>query len=643
MIDTIEFVLHEVNEKIVDLNSQSGQRFKNSFNQLLYDRLCEYENKYILRKKDFVHETTIANPDGSNYLRKSLPKDYVRSRRDGSIVDTGKNTEVFFRPVRGDITTPSSDYRIQFWVTETYDAIRFRFSIPKYLYNHNIAQFVPNYASERFKQNPFTIREWSGQIKEIRQRIKEIIMTFFDDLTVMLNLESIANFDIRNVEIKALDLCYNQFHTSKENVLDYLAAQKKIFSMRIKSNTQTYDTTDTSLYYRHSNDGFYFKIYHKGSEFEANDLPRLFKENEAFFDTRKVELMKKGKEIFEKYFPETHKKLKGRTEDLILKYYKTYVTTNENIAYCEAIDKIMKFKLKFLHSEANKILRYEINFTRTYISTLYKREIYRKTDKNWKAFKKSYDLIKKYDLLISQGRPEKAKILQQRMLITNKTRNQYELYHKSLHLKHEFHLQTDKHLQQHEFEFHDYHLTTIHKNYKLVENKKATFSDDLFKLIYKRFLEEIDFFQIKQPKETISILEQIDDYNKKTSQRIKNYIKFFGDNSIKKLTTAQKRNKDLKLIRKTRLKIVLDYLEQGQSIDQIAKTLGMSKSTKYELIKELEKFNIHKQTVKHKFDFRLLKTNFTTYYEKFLTSNYHQNLFHNPMLADFDTIRKPYH
>jgi hypothetical protein len=658
MIDTIEIVLHEVNEKIVDLNSPSGSRFKNSFNQLLYDRLCEHENKYLLRQKDFVHETVIENPDGTTYKRKSTPKDFVYSRREGGIVDTGKNVEIFFRPVKGSIITPSSDYRMQFWVTENYDAIRFRFSVPKYLYNHNIAQFVPNYASERFKNAPFSMREWSGQIKEIRKRIIEIIYTFFDDLTVMLNLESIANFDMRNVEIKSIDLCYNQIHTSKENVMDYLHAQKKIFSMRVKSNTQTYDTTDSSLYYRHSNDGFYFKIYHKGAEFEANDMQRLFKENETFFENFKTnlysqnpdgskklvrsgDLMQKAKEIFKLHFPETEKKLKGKTEDLILKYYKTYLPTKENEAYCYAIDKIMKWKLKFLHTEANKILRYEINFTRTYISTLFKREVFRKSDKNWKDLKKAHDLIKRYDLLISQGRTEQAKIFSKRYLLNKEIRSKYEVYHRSLNLKHEFYLQTSEKVQRHETYFVDYHKN----NYRSIsELKQASFSDELFKVLYKRFLDEIEFFQVKNPQETTTILEQIDDYNKKTQIRINNYKRVFGDIAFSKLTTAQKRNKDLKLIRKTRLKIVLDKLEQGESIDQIAKTLGMSKSTKYELIKELEKFNIHKQTVKHKFDFRLLKTNFSTYYERFLIQpNYAQNLFLNPMLIDFDTIRKPYH
>lgn len=651
MIDTIEIVLHGVNEKIIDLNSPTGYVFKNSYNQMLYDRLCEYESRYITRVKDFVHETTLENPDGTNYKRKSIPKDYVRSRREGAVVDThGSNTEIFFRPVKGDIATPSSDYRIQFWASENADAITLRFAIPKYLYNHNIAQFVPNYASERFKREPFSMREWSGQIKHIRQRIIEIIYTLFDDLSVMLNTESIANFDISNVEVKRLDLCYNQYHTSKENVLDYLNAQKKIFTSRVKKNTQTYDTMETSLYYRHSDDGFYFKIYHKGSEFLHADFPRLFKENESYFENRKFDLMPKAKEIFKQHFPETEKKLKGKTEDLIFKYYKTYLPSDENIGYCSAIDKLLKWKLKFLINESSKILRYEMSFTRTYLSTLYKREIFRKTDKNWKQLKRSHDLIKRYDLLLSQGKPEQAKIFLIKNRIDKQTRIEYEIVHRSLHKKHEFYLQTSKKIQTHESVFSDsfiisnkFKFASNSKN-TMLELKEATLSDDLFKLLYKRFEEEIQFFQIKQPKETYSILEQIDLYNKKVEKRIENHIRVFGEDSFKKLTHTQKRKMDLSKFNKPSLKILLDKLEDGNSIDKICKDLGMSKSSYHSRLNDLKKFDIHKQTVKHKFDFRLLDTNFGAYYAKFLTEpNYARNMFHNPLLVDFDTIRSKYH
>src|SRR5690606_39225786 len=243
----------------------------------------------------------------------------------------------------------------------------------------------------------------------IYERIIEFIYTFFDDLSVLINLPSIANFNIQNVEIKRLDLCYNQFFLSQEMVVDYIRAQKKFYEAKIKKNSLVGNETDTSLYYRHSTDGFYFKIYSKGHEFENNDLPRLLKENEQKFDrdTSEKKTLEKFKEIFKKHFPETDKKLKGKTEDLIFSYYKTYINSKENQAYVYDLEKHLKIKTKFLLESAKKILRYEMSFTSTYMSTLYKRELFRKRCKNWKKMRENHDKVKRYDLYLSQGQKEK--------------------------------------------------------------------------------------------------------------------------------------------------------------------------------------------------------------------------------------------
>ena len=84
------------------------------------------------------------------------------------------------------------------------------------------------------------------------------------------------------------------------------------------------------------------------------------------------------------------------------KFYKTYVKSTDKNEFVTELEELLPYKLSFLLKEANKILRYEMSFTSTYISTLYKRSIFRSKCPNWKQLLKSHNLIKRYDLLISQ-------------------------------------------------------------------------------------------------------------------------------------------------------------------------------------------------------------------------------------------------
>src|SRR5690606_3693900 len=190
-------------------------------------------------------------------------------------------------------------------------------------------------------------------------------------------------------------------------------------------------------------------------------------------------------------------------------------------------------------------------FTRTYMSTLYKRHIYRKTCKNWKTLQNNYDKIKRYDLLISQGKPNQAEDYKKKHMVdytalfryaTDKDsaqysdkrmsviRKDYDTIHRSLFKKHEFYLKTDNNVKATEMflsqpEF-DRHRTD--KRYKIEELKEATFSQELIKIMVKIFQEEIEYFQRIEVEETTTILDQIDRYNEKAERNKKNYIKLYG-------------------------------------------------------------------------------------------------------------------
>ncbi|MNQ19184.1 hypothetical protein D3C85_322420 [compost metagenome] len=641
MLDTVTFVLHSINEKTINLapNVLNGKEYANDFNRILYERLLEYESVYVERTRDFLNKKEIINPDDTYFISETVKRVGWVHRR-GAIIETKDKGEMFFRPVRGNLSTPSSEYRTKFSVSENYDAITFELSIPKYLYNHNVAQFVPNIDSKRYRDNVFLSREMYHQVNNIQQRLIEFIRTFFTDLAEPLKLPTLLYFDMRHVEVKRLDLCYNQIFPSHEMVLDYLSSQRKFYKTRLRKDTIVQDDRDTSFYYRHSTDGFFFKIYSKGDEFEFSDLPRLFKENEQFFDDNREGLLPEMKKVFEKHFKEAYQKHNGRVEDLIFAYYKTYIKNPEYVKFCEEIEDFLLIKLSFLYREASKILRYEMSFTRKYMSTLYKRDLFRHKCPKWKKAMKSYNLIKRYDLLLSQGNLNRAKEFKRNHMLTENDRDLYELIDKSLHKKHQFFLTTDSKLEKHENEFHDYEATFLKKRYKCIEQDNATLNKSMFKLLFKKFTDEIDFFQVKEFKEVKTVLERIDDYNRKAEIKILNYKKNFGNESFKKMTHTDKRRRGYAKLSKTRLKIVLDKIEEGEDVKTISENLGMSKTSYYQLLKDLELFDLHKQTVKTKFSYSMITTCFKPYYDKFsMDRNYHRKFFINPFMVSFDTVR----
>lgn len=644
MIDTITFMIHNVNKQVVDLKSDNGYSYKNPFNRLLYERLLDYESKFVFRNKKFLNNGVVDEITDDYFKRKSINNLGI-VKRQGSIIESLGKKDFFFYPVHGNISTASSDSTCKFSVNENSDTLKFELSVPKYFYGHNIAQFIPNIDSDRYKKNPFAAREFAFHVKDIRVRIIEFIVTFLSDLSNLLSVHNFqSHFDLSDIEIKRLDICYNQFFASKEMAIDYLLAQKKIYHSRVKKNTIVKQDYDTSFAYRHSKDGFYFKIYHKGDEFENEDMKKLIKINIENFDSNPENLIL-AKSIFEKHFSKTFEEKKGKVEDLILNYYKTYVNSKEKQQFIKELESILVFKVSDLIRESNKVLRYEMSFTTTYLSTLYKREIFRSKCPDWNFLKKSYSLIKRYDLYLEKD-VAIAKKFKQVYNITRDMRQEYNIIHKSLAKKHQFFLFTSKKVKKHEHSLGFMDVMEFKRNWakaQIIDIKEATFSDDLFDLIFKRFKEEIDFFQIKEVEDTKTTIELIEKYNYDAKKRADNYVKAFGENAYKKLTYTQKRKKNLSQIQTSRLKIVLDRFNEGKSFDYVVAELALKKSAAYSLKDDLAKFNIFKNSVKTKYSFKNVKTDFSKYYEGFQLDNYAKKLFHNPLLISFDSLRKDNH
>lgn len=161
---------------------------------------------------------------------------------------------------RSSYNIASSNYSVSYYVNAAADWIEFNLSLPKYLYSTNVLQFISRYDQSQHKTFEMLI-----------SFIKDFIRKELDNVPVL-----------EDVEIHRVDLCYNQFFVTKEDALAYLDEQKKLLVKYARSSRNNYRSYDTSLVYitrRYS-----FKIYHKGTEFEKNDMKELMKKNPLKLD-----------------------------------------------------------------------------------------------------------------------------------------------------------------------------------------------------------------------------------------------------------------------------------------------------------------------------------------------------------------------
>lgn len=168
--------------------------------------------------------------------------------------DTGK----FIPHVnRFDVTAPSSVYHVRGAIRDMAGDKAFleiEFSIPKYFYATNVFQFLgsPPQSSE-------------ANYHQLIKGIDRFMRNTFSQVPKKTD-----------IEIFRLDMCYNQFHKTKADAMEFLSAQrdhmKQFADGRSMRFVDTHETTWTLLTQRYS-----FKCYHKGTEFAKNDAPQLVK------------------------------------------------------------------------------------------------------------------------------------------------------------------------------------------------------------------------------------------------------------------------------------------------------------------------------------------------------------------------------
>lgn len=144
----------------------------------------------------------------------------------------------------------SASYEINFSIDITQNHVVFEFSMPKYIYGHNLEHYPPSRGNEH-------------------QDLEQFFFMFFKhEFKLSVRLE--------DIQIERLDICWNYSFESLEN--------KEIFKKHVgdlmKSHfgehaILSYSGNDTTMY---KTQDYSFKIYDKGKEFLKHDYNKIHKE-----------------------------------------------------------------------------------------------------------------------------------------------------------------------------------------------------------------------------------------------------------------------------------------------------------------------------------------------------------------------------
>src|SRR5450759_3504872 len=147
MIDTIVLRLHDLN-----------------LHKDIYDLQCRPNFNTIHKKRKILDFRDVSE----------RPAEVVRD-----IIKYGDSGTEKTSSLRGRFEIPSSHYNVNFAIDEDRDLIEWNFSLPKYFYGNNIAQFVRPVSDKRFIMG--VDYRFSAQQEYLFDRLKRAIIIFFEE------------------------------------------------------------------------------------------------------------------------------------------------------------------------------------------------------------------------------------------------------------------------------------------------------------------------------------------------------------------------------------------------------------------------------------------------------------------------------
>lgn len=660
MIDNINLRLHGCNQPILNDNTNIDKYSKGHANLYvpehfeLYKKILETKGKKgfeitkcfnqqtvehnTLSEEDFLVKET-SNKLNTHYL--SLDKVYFASDK--------QVKERNFR-VNGRYNVTSSEHDVVYSINIDGGFIDFNINLPKYLFGHNLAQFVPQIKSSFFNGFNGNMNNWEVQKTHLYDRLIKFIEGFFTDLFIFFRLETLPNWDY--IELTRIDLCYNQFFETKTDALMYLEEQKKIHKKSTSAKSNVSSNYKTSIAY-HTSNGSYFKIYHKGSEYIGTKNGDFKKHNSLNKDYISKQYKYRTNPVFAEHANGIFQLFKN---DTLGKFFEAPESTSFKFI-TNQVHKDLPINTMFLKNQMDKVLRYEISLTSKTLSRIYTTRIFRNRCAVHNRAKRIYNQVRRYDSRVKKGKKR----------VFREDRRQHDEFKRFINSRCCLIIGNNKDLKKHSSSGrHDYNpLSAEYKISKLYHKKGmgtllekhhvAYFNRSFLNLLVDKFLVQIKEFQLEELKPFDDLVKKVREYNRQADENKRLYDELNdyrtwkngqriikGNKVITKasqlLTEKQKNEKHLKGINITQVSEIFRLMhEEKMSPSQVKEYLGFSKSAWYRRIKLLQMLGVKENSLNMP---KRIKTSldFQEYY--YLTNGYKfaKNFFLNPKHATYNTF-----
>ncbi len=675
MLDTIKLRLFGINDTytenidIISAKNEGRTQFVLPAHYDLYKAMLKHKHKNFSMHRMYNKETHSLEPISEDefLILENTPKinEHWQTRNVMRFEDAKTVKERTFA-IKGNYNISSSDSNVNFSINENGGFIDFEFSIPKYLYGHSLAQFIPQSQSNLYFKYQDKLKTWNYNKKNLHKRMMLFIDKFFNDLIVFFNLDECI--DLNYVEIRRVDLCYNQFFESKEDSLLFLEYQKKINMKRVRKTSNIYKDYKTSINY-HSSSGSYFKIYHKGSEYSGSegDLKKHMDINKEYFDKRSKMLFEKYLDAYQYELYKDHKKLlftlfESKAKD------KPFVIDEDLKHKLKNIIKLMyrkmPIKVYFLKQEMDKVLRYEISLTPSFFKYAYKRKPTEKDVKNniHKVFRRNDTIHQRfYDKYQETKNNLDNRSYSNR--ISKSDMKNYKMFNKWLNCSVSLLLSNSNGFKRHEYlSSMDYNSLTDTYNITSFKYKKSLISTKNIGLFTSSFLcdcvdhfrDFINYYQVKKVDSSDDILSRMKEYNIQAKINLDRYnamnihtimgttgMLIRNGKKVKKpsdlLTQTEKRKMNLKKVNVNMLMTLISNMKPpfNLSLHEIKDKFEIADATFYRYKKDLELFHIYESTVETEKTFNV-KTDFSEYYFKTGGFLYSEKFFIDPLMNKYN-------
>lgn len=632
MLDTNKLIIHGITLlehgvieqiQVGDMSEDDARKVYGAYrypaHMELYVKLQELKHRIHDRQKKIKRESYSATLQAHEIVRGDL--EHIKPRKlgharyavDYMAFENENTVREYHYSTMGRYVVPSNVHSIVWNTHIEKEQITWEFSIPKYLYGHNLAQFVPQRGSSTFHNNRFLFK-YSEQIKILHKRYMDFIEDFLTDIEETFQLQSKINRYM--VEVDRLDMCYNQFFKTKADAFTILEHQQKMNKKRHRSDTQFAKDYQSGLAYI-SQSGASFKIYHKGTEYlnvKVGDYKKHKGLNNERIEKNKNKDFQKFKKLYIKY--------RSRIEAIERKSMTRRITNDDFYSTkTEKIDEELKrvykkyknerlFDVDGLKKIMDKVLRYEITLRNDFFRYHYKMHHFRKDCTVHQKAVENYNRWHNHEQNNTDEKftaTEKENARHFKNFLSRKVRLMIKVIPKvkAKHRSGVYDLEIDTEIYKPQT--HRYQGTTL-EDYDI-----AYFSAELLMTMCKHFYKNfIQHYRIADMEAGETSLSRIETYNTKVDERIK---KFEYDNRIRlmeynaghkrkkrtwlsTLTENERMKKGLKHLNTDKLlPIMLRMEEKNESMEQAFKKLKKSKFQICRLKAQFHKLDIHINTM----------------------------------------------